>query len=219
MRTLALFPLQTVLFPGVPLPLHIFEPRYRLMIRHCILHNEPFGVVLIRQGVEALGPLPEPYRIGCTASIVRLEHLPDGRMNLLAVGEERFRIFALDRSQPYLKAQVEVMPMEEPQTLSVVRSIHHLRAWVKAYLALIGRLTDETLDLSALSLPDDPLPMLYMAASLLQIPLVEKQDLLESETSAHLLHKITRLYRREMLLLWHIKSITSEQAERIAWLN
>ena len=90
MYELALFPLFTVLFPGMPLHLHIFEPRYRLMIQRCLEANQPFGVVLIRKGEEAMGPLAEPYITGCTARIARTERLRDGSMNLTVLGEERF---------------------------------------------------------------------------------------------------------------------------------
>jgi len=72
MFELPLFPLNTVLYPGTPLYLHIFEPRYQRMINLCLNEHRPFGVVLIRHGQEALGPLAEPYRIGCTADIIRV---------------------------------------------------------------------------------------------------------------------------------------------------
>ncbi|WP_299030461.1 LON peptidase substrate-binding domain-containing protein [uncultured Thermanaerothrix sp.] len=219
MRELSIFPLHTVLFPGTPLPLHIFEPRYRLMIHDAIQHNTPFGVVLIKQGVEALGPLPEPHLVGCTANIAKVEHLPDGRMNLLAIGEERFRILTLDRSGPFLRAKVEILPMEEPQTLSVTREVKHLRPWIRAYLKILKEVASETLPLEMFTLPHDSLPLLYIAASLLQIPLIEKQDLLEAETSAHLLSKLKRLYRREVTLLWHLHTSSEAKAKHTFRLN
>jgi hypothetical protein len=107
MYELPLFPLNTVLFPGMPIDLHIFEPRYLLMISRCLTAEQPFGVVLIRTGLEANGALAEPYSIGTTARISTVEHLADGRMNLTALGEERFEILSLDRSGPYLVGQVQ----------------------------------------------------------------------------------------------------------------
>ena len=86
MFELPLFPLNTVLFPGMPLPLHIFEDRYKQMINNCLEEKEPFGVVLIRNGKEALGPLAQPHSIGCTARIVEVQKLSDGRMNITSVG-------------------------------------------------------------------------------------------------------------------------------------
>ena len=82
MLKLPLFPLRTVLFPGMPLALHIFEDRYKEMMRRCIERSSPFGVVLIKHGDE-VGPAAEPYAIGCTARVVQVEPLPEGRMNLL----------------------------------------------------------------------------------------------------------------------------------------
>src|SRR5271157_918454 len=81
---LPLFPLDVVLFPGENLPLHIFEPRYRLMINECYQEEKPFGIVLKRPESEHLQE--EPYAVGTMAEIVALDHLEDGRMNLIARG-------------------------------------------------------------------------------------------------------------------------------------
>ncbi|MCX8026102.1 MAG: LON peptidase substrate-binding domain-containing protein [Thermanaerothrix sp.] len=216
---LPIFPLNTVLFPGTPLPLHIFEPRYRRMVNEVLRTNHTFGVALIKRGIEAMGPLPEPFEIGCSATIVNTEHLPDGRMNLLAIGEERFRILTLDHSGPFLRAWVEMMPMEEPQTLSVSRGVRALMPWILAYLEILRRATGQRLELESLALPTDPLPLLYLAASLLHIPLFEKQELLESKSSAHLLKKVTRLFRREVALLRYWVTMTERQIEHVSRLN
>ena len=82
---LALFPLHTVLFPGMALPLHIFEPRYRQLVDHCLETNSAFGVVLIQSGREVGGPAI-PHTIGTTARITAAERLPDGGLNIEAVG-------------------------------------------------------------------------------------------------------------------------------------
>jgi Lon protease-like protein len=102
MFSLSLFPLNTVLFPGMPISLHIFEDRYKQMINLCIDTRQTFGVVLIREGDEALGLLAEPYPVGCTAQITQVERLADGRMNIIAVGLERFQILSLNAEKPYL---------------------------------------------------------------------------------------------------------------------
>ena len=103
MYQIPLFPLNTVLFPGMPLHLHIFEEHYRKMIHKCIEDNELFGVVLIKSGVEALGPLADPYPIGCTAKLINVEKIREGRMNITALGQERFRVLAVDKKEhPYL---------------------------------------------------------------------------------------------------------------------
>src|SRR5687767_13844296 len=102
MTELPLFPLNTVLFPAMPLKLHIFEERYKTMINECIDNNSPFGVLLIDTGADSGGPLAKPHLIGCTAHITRVQRLPFGRMNIMAVGRERFRVNALFQNKPYL---------------------------------------------------------------------------------------------------------------------
>ena len=101
-----LFPLNTVLFPGMPLQLHIFESRYKLMVNH-LMNQEPiFGVVLIKKGVESLGPLAEPHMIGTTARILKVDPLQDGCFNLTVVGEKRFIIESISNEHPYLTATI-----------------------------------------------------------------------------------------------------------------
>src|SRR5919206_5035298 len=106
-RELPLFPLHVVLFPGMRLPLHIFEDRYKLMIGTCMVTDETFGVALIRSGQEVGGPA-EVFRVGTTARIASMERLPQGRMNLVVVGGERFRIVERLQTQPYLLGSVEL---------------------------------------------------------------------------------------------------------------
>jgi uncharacterized protein len=108
MVDLPLFPLNTVLFPGGTLPLHIFEERYKQMMGECIEQQAPFGVVLIKSGPEVGGPA-EPHEVGTTARISRVQELEGGRLNLVAVGVARFRILTITQSQPYLRAEVAVL--------------------------------------------------------------------------------------------------------------
>lgn len=108
-----LFPLRSVLCPGVALPLHIFEDRYRLMIARCIERSEPFGVVLVRSGPD-VGPIDgRMAEIGTTAAIRRAGRYPDGRLDILTVGEQRFRLESVDtESEPYIVARVTLL--DEP---------------------------------------------------------------------------------------------------------
>ena len=201
MFELPLFPLHTVLFPGVPLDLHIFESRYKQMVRSCLEGNQQFGVVLIQQGEEALGPLAKPYLIGCTARILKVKPLDDGTLELTALGDERFRILSLNTSQPYLTGQVESLPLETPHSLDVQKGIRVLSRMALRYLELLSQLDSREIDLSTLQLPDEPLLLLFLSAALLQIPPTEKQPLLASETSGELLNHLLRLYRRENAIL------------------
>jgi Lon protease-like protein len=113
MSEIPIFPLRSVLCPGVALPLHIFEERYQLMISRCIERDEPFGVVLIREGRE-VGPFDGHIAaVGTTAVIRRAGSYPDGRLDILTVGEQRFRLEHLDAaSEPYLVGRVSFL--DEP---------------------------------------------------------------------------------------------------------
>src|SRR5207248_5482663 len=126
---LPLFPLNTVLFPGMPLPLHIFEERYKLMIGRCIEDERPFGVVLIQSGPEVGGPAV-PHKVGTTAHIAAVKRADDGRMNLIAIGQERFQIREGVRQEPYLIARVEALADKEPEAEAAP-----LAAEVRAILA------------------------------------------------------------------------------------
>jgi Lon protease-like protein len=108
-----LFPLRSVLCPGVALPLHIFEQRYRLMVRRCLARDEPFGVVLLREGTE-VGPLRgQVADIGTTAVIRRAGSYADGGLDILTVGQQRFRLDGVDHdSEPYLMGRVKLL--DEP---------------------------------------------------------------------------------------------------------
>src|SRR5712671_54089 len=105
-ETLPLFPLGTVLYPGLLLPLHIFEDRYRQLVRDLLAGREPrqFGVIAIRKGRETgIDGVSALYEIGCTATLRRVMEHPDGRFELVTAGAQRFRLASLDHSRPYLQ--------------------------------------------------------------------------------------------------------------------
>ncbi len=197
MFEIPLFPLNTVLFPKATLSLHIFEPRYQSMMRLCLEQNRPFGVVLIRQGQEALGPLAEPYSVGCTASIVDHQLLQFGRMNILSVGGERFRLHTIDRqSAPYLVGTCEAWPLQPVGDLDAATQDlrRRLERFITATLAAGG-------DAHISQLPDHPIELAYLAATLLQISPLQKQQMLELDDPTALLRQIRQLYAREQALL------------------
>jgi Lon protease-like protein len=102
---LPLFPLEVVLLPGTPLPLHIFEPRYKEMIRECLAEEAPFGVVrALDEGIADMG---------CTAEIVTItKEYPDGRMDLIAEGRKRFEVLELNEERAFLRAEILLVPDE-----------------------------------------------------------------------------------------------------------
>jgi Lon protease-like protein len=198
MKDLPLFPLDTVLFPGMPLSFHVFEDRYKLMIGLCLERRQPFGVVLIKEGVEAQGPLAEPHLVGCTARITQVERLGQGRMNIGAVGRRRFRILSLNRDLPYLVGNAAYHPMHGggPDT---EKAAIKLRPWVVRYMDELSRI--ESSDFDPQNLPKDAVPLAYLAATLLRIPAKQKQSFLAAVTDDELLNNLRWHYRREVAFL------------------
>ena len=200
MFDLPLFPLNLVLFPGMPLHLHVFEERYKKLVQVCLASDRTFGVALIQSGVEALGPLPEPSPVGCTARIIDVQPMQDGRMNLIVVGRERFRILSVDRlSAPYLIARVEQYPLNTGDLANLHSAAEHLRPRIERYLQLLIRLSDLQKDPEPL--PDDSELIAYLAAILLQIPFTEKQVLLETESAFDLFNRLDSIFNRELALM------------------
>lgn len=209
MFDLPLFPLHTVLFPGMPLHLHIFEERYKRMLNRCIQERRPFGVVLIRSGQEALGDLAEPFQVGCTAQLLHVQRLEQGRMTLAAVGQERFRIYTLDRvSEPYLMGQVELIPLSMRTSPALVQDGERLRRQVERYIQLLlttsGAQDGLTIHGETFALhefPQHPVELAYAAAGMLQIAPIQKQALLEQDHADILLADMQIIYARELALL------------------
>jgi Lon protease-like protein len=112
MEELMLFPLNTVLLPAATLSLHIFEPRYRTMVRVCLREKRAFGAVLIRAGTEVGGPAT-PHDIGVEATILAWQELDEGRYNIVVQGGRRFAILDLDHSHQYLVGKVRRVDDEE----------------------------------------------------------------------------------------------------------
>jgi uncharacterized protein len=201
LRELPLFPLNTVLFPGMNLPLHIFEPRYRLMIGSCIENHRPFGVVLIQEGRE-VGPAARPYQIGTSAYVTQVERLADHRLNIQTIGYQRFKIHAIERHKPYLIGLVEDAPLtgeDNPANMAVAEP---LTRTLQTYLHTLKKASDEAITLD--TIPDRPMALAFLAAIVLPLPNHEKQALLACDDLGDLLRLEYALVRRETLLLKHM---------------
>ncbi len=196
---LPLFPLNTVLFPSMPLTLHIFEDRYKQMFQECIDTGQEFGVVLIKEGVEAQGPLAEPHQVGCTAELAQVQALDDGHLNIVALGRERFHILSLHRDRPYLRGTVDRYPLQVTRDGDTVSAGDRLRPWVEEYLTLLSLAGD--VDFDTTGLPTDPEALAYLAATVLQIPNDQKQELLTSNGVRPMLAAMVDIYRRELPIL------------------
>lgn len=199
MPELPLFPLNTVLFPGMPLPLHIFEERYKQMIRLCLDEERPFGVVFIRRSTSVAGPMATPHSVGCTAKIIQVQPLAEERMLVMTVGEERFRILSLKHDRPYLVGKVELAPMDDLLTATSAELVERLHPMVVEYLEILSQVGEVKFDTS--QVPHDPQQLAFLAAGFLQLPEEKKQPLLESKNIASLVRELYAIYYRELSLM------------------
>jgi Lon protease-like protein len=199
-RVLPLFPLeQVVLFPGMSLPLHIFEERYKVMIGACQVTDQLFGVLLIKNGSEVGAPA-QPERVGCTARMLRIDRLPDGRMTILAIGEQRFRLQGAARviAEGYLVGDVRLLSDEvtEPVAGDLVSSItDEFGKYHAAALSFQQSRSGETVTPPAL--PTDPVRLSFRVAATLNVHPRERQSLLELDDVASRLQHELAILRRE----------------------
>lgn len=199
---LPLFPLNVVLFPGMVLPLHIFEPRYRQMISDCQEQERPFGVVLARSNSQPLQE--EPYPVGTMAEIHDLNRLEDGRFVLMAVGLQRFHILSQHREKPYLSGMVEEfedVPVPIAELHASTRQAHEL---FRAYLEMLLKATNEQDSDISTHLPDSPEALSHFIAYFLDIQDEQKQHFLEITSTAQRLQEEITILRREVPFLHQI---------------
>ena len=199
---LPLFPLGTVLFPGALLPLHIFEPRYRLLIRWCIERQHPFGIVLIRSGTE-VGGSAEPHEVGTEARIVAESPLPNGRSYIVTRGGRRFAVESLiTDAEPYLIGRVRYL--DEPDGDGAADNASVAREALGAYLLAVVAVTEDSRGERALAdeLRDaPPSELAYRIAGSLAVDAPQQQALLELETASARLEAETHILNRETELL------------------
>ncbi|AGF52524.1 ATP-dependent proteinase; BsgA [Synechocystis sp. PCC 6803] len=181
-RELPLFPLpEVVLFPGRPLPLHIFEYRYRMMMNTILEDDRRFGVLMIDPSTGEISD------VGCCAEVLRYQRLPDDRMKVLTLGQQRFRVLEYVREKPYRVGLVEWI--DDKYT---GQDLHGLAKEVDRLLhdvvSLSAKLTDQNLEL-----PDDlpvlPVELSYWVAGNLYGVASEQQSLLELQDTAERLQR------------------------------
>jgi Lon protease-like protein len=207
---LPLFPMNTVLFPGMVLSLHIFEERYKLMINRCLEEDRSFGVLLIREGQE-VGGSAVPYDVGTTTTIAGLNRLEDGRMDIVTIGTERFRLRSLRHDEPYLVGDAEPWPLIGANSEQAQHQVGPVRALMRQYMSLLAQAQGHKIDIE--EMPDDPRTLALVAAMVLQLPLPQKQHLLGQPTVARMLWAERAIMRREQLLLAYILRTQNEQWE------
>jgi uncharacterized protein len=213
-ETLPLFPLGTVLYPGLLLPLHIFEDRYRQLVRDLRSGPEPrrFGVVAIREGRETgVNGVSALYEIGCTATLRRITEHEDGRFDLITVGTQRFRLTSeLDHSQPYLQGEVDLIDEETGAEAEAHLAARAVQRGFRAYLdALAARGVTQ---ISVPELPDEPVVLSYLVAASVIADLTDKQALLAEPDALSRLTAERAMLSREAAML---RSLTSTPAPEL----
>jgi uncharacterized protein len=219
--TLPLFPLGSVLYPGLVLPLHIFEERYRQLVADLLAGPEPrkFGVIAIRHGRETgIGGVSELYATGCTAVLQRAERHDDGEYDLVCVGADRFKLLGLrdaderDGSEAgnpelYLSADIQLLPDEVGDEAEAEVVLPVVQRAFRSYLGLLADRGGAQITIP--ELPDEPMLMSYLVAAAVVADLPEKQRLLEEPDALRRLVAERRLLTREMQML---RSLTATPA-------
>ena len=216
-----LFPLNVVLFPGMMLPLHIFEERYKLMTKECLNSGQPFGVVLAKSSIDRDRVyFDDLYHIGTTAHIAAVEHLEDNRMNLIAVGQDRFIIKDVQLGQNgFLIGRVDPFPMQEDYSKRIDSLVEKLRPMVKRYIDHLADASGE--DLSDATLPTDPAALAYLAGTAVQGPLPDKQKLLAAKSLSTLIaDTVNILDREDQILTYMLRAYRiHQQVERLPFVD
>jgi Lon protease-like protein len=225
LEAIPLFPLGTVLFPGVVLPLHVFEPRYRTLVRELMEQPEgtgrEFGVVAIRQGWE-VGEhgATALYRIGCTAELRQAAGYDDGRFDIVTVGRRRFRLDSIDGGgSPYLRGSVRWLsrpaeaadaPVGQNLTDGVREVFGRCRALLHAATPEGGGRGPDPADQAGLArvpLPDDPELLSYLVGATAPLTLDDRQSLLSIDDTVGRLRRELRLLKREAAMLARLRAV------------
>lgn len=213
MQQLPLFPLGTVLVPGLLLPLHVFEPRYRRLVHDLLDRPEDervFGVVAIREGHE-VGEhgVRALYPVGCTAVVREVTEHEDGRFDLVTSGAVRFRLEAIDETAetPYLTGQVSPVPESEGQGADVEELARQVGLGFAAYRQRLG--------VPQVGLPSSPRVLSYLVCAAMVLELADRQHLLEQPDTAARLVAERRLLARERVLIDALGALPSTGSLRM----
>ncbi|MFT4287298.1 LON peptidase substrate-binding domain-containing protein [Nocardioides sp.] len=214
---LPMFPLNMVLFPGVSVPLHVFEDRYRAMVHHLLRIEDPaqrlFGSVGIREGWEVGSHGSQSlYRVGVKLQLGEVESHPDGSFDIVAVGRCRIQLDRLDTSGLFPAGHVVDLP-EQPATVPADVS-DRARATFTAYRAALAGLRGDPF---SGTLPRDPEYLSWTLAACAPLPLAERQSLLEAGDAGERLILVTDLLRAELRAMNVIPSLPATEVARTSW--
>jgi len=199
---LPLFPLGAVLYPGMLLPLHIFEERYRQLVSDLLDGTEPrrFGVIAIRKGRETgIDAVHSLYEIGCTATLRRVDQHEDGRFDIVTLGTQRFRLLRLDQTRPYLQGEVEMLAEDPVDAATAGPAVRVIQAAFREYLDALTEWGGATVRLK--ELPDEPELLSFIVAAAVVIDLPERQAMLAEPDTLRRLAMQRALLSRETAML------------------
>ncbi len=214
---LPMFPLNVVLFPGVSVPLHVFEDRYRALVHHLLRVPDPtdrvFGSVAIREGYEVGDHGAQSlYRVGCRVRMTDVQPHPDGTFDLVAVGLERIELERLDGSGPFPRGVVHDRPEAGPPVPAEL--VERARAMFTAYRVALSEIRG---DPYPAELPRDPTYLSWTLSALAPLPLPDRQALLEAEDPSERLILVTDLLRTELRAMNVIPSLPATEVARTRW--
>jgi len=219
-RQLPVFPLNTVVFPGVTLPLHVFEDRYRALVHHLLTIAEKpdrvFGIVAIREGYEVgAHGVQSVHRVGCLVQMTSVEPHADGRFDIEVVGRQRLRLDGLDTSGAFLLGDVETV--EEPSDTSptALEEAERAHETFEEYRRRLSEMRGS--DVLDGELPRDPEYLSYSLAATCLLTLAERQSLLESPTATERLIMLRHLLTEEMRAMQAIPSLPATEVARTSW--
>jgi len=194
-RELPLFPLPVVLFPGMPMPLHIFEPRYRKMLADIRAGDNLFGLSYFDSAVSGK-EIPPAGHIGCVAEVTETQALPDGRSNVLTVGVVRYQVDAyIERGDPYLVVRPNFIEDDDEDAESLSANSRDVAAMFTRVANSIRLINDERGNLPDIS-DTEPRKLSFLVAAALEIEVETKQELLELRSTAERLSRLRDLLAR-----------------------
>jgi ATP-dependent Lon protease len=194
-KELPLFPLPIVLFPGVPQPLHIFEPRYRKLLGDVRSGNNLFGLSYFDSNTAGIDS-PMAGQPGCVADVTDVQALPDGRSNILAVGIIRYRIESyVERDDPYLVARVAFFEDEKESGEQLEPLAHEVTETFMRIARAVRRINDERAALPDLP-PTDPEHLSFLIAAAIELDAEIKLELLELRSTSERLMRLHDFLRR-----------------------
>src|SRR6476620_4370752 len=192
---LPIFPLPVVLFPGVPLPLHIFEPKYRQMLEDIGNFNNLFGLSYFDSSTSDRD-LPSPGEIGCVAEVTETQTFPDGRSNILTIGLVRYRIESyVERGDPYLVARVNYFEDKDEDDDTLIKAAEDVADTFTRIALAVRTINDERLNLPDIS-DTEPQRLSFLVAAAMEVDVEVKQELLELRSTAERLERLKNMLDR-----------------------